>query len=194
MRKHVIAAIMSVLFICLVAMNACFAESAAPDPEDGMYEWTIGEGLVLKTKTNIMDYISDGVWNSNQMAIDLEWTDWDQQLTARQPTGYAKDGVYVRLEVSHPQTDLITEWFCFAIHYSNFGNPDSFDYQVELPKEPGEYEYSVKGSQYTISFDGIVLFTYACEHLMEDKDTDPFQPIFGELDYGQYQYFLYSQE
>ena len=193
MKKSFIAWLLSLLFIFLT-VSSCIGE-AVQDPEDGMYTWTIGNGLVLNTKTNIMEYLSDGVWNSNQMAIDLGWTDWDQQLTARQPTGYAHDGVYVRLEVSHPDTDVITDWFCFAIHYSNYADPEhSFQYQVELPRELGEYEYSEKRSHYSISFDGIVLFTYACEHLMEDKNTDPFQSVFGELNYGEYQYFLYSQE
>ncbi len=198
MKKRIVTLVVFLLIACM-ALTGCSSEgskvenTAAPETatvetteepqdSDGMYEWTLSNGMVLKTKTNIMSYISDGIWNSNQFAIDLGWVDWDQQLTALTPTGYSLNGKYVRFSVSHPDIDVITEWFCYAINYSN----GSFSYYVNFNNAPGEYAYSGKGSHYTITFDGIVLFTYSCEQLMENPNDDPFEELLGKPEELQY--------
>lgn len=158
----------------IVSEQIRVSEESAPDNRDGsgLYEWTVGNGYVLKTRTNIMDYIRGNSWRMSDMAEDLGFGDWEAQKKLDVPTGFKRirdeREVTIRYDESNTEKGktirnlvvFTSDYNSMTVLYGSF--------------EPSAF-YKCNGYDKTwISFDLIVCFAYACEHYV-DGEIMPFE-------------------
>lgn len=139
--------------------------------ENGMYTWTVGNGHVLQTRTNVMDYIVDGSWKSKDMACDLGFGDWKEAMDGALPTGFKRirDGREITIRYDYPNNTVINLMFFI----------DEHDYDPSIlvgDYQPAQYYFVETSTTRRIPFDLIVCFAYACEHYSAGE-RDPFNGL-----------------
>lgn len=201
MKKRIVTLVVFLLIACM-ALTGCSSEESkventaapetatvettteAPDSE-GMYEWTV-RGVTLRTKTNIMDYIKDDIWYSQKFAENLGLTNMNDDPSYRRALGFKNDAMFVRFINDLVDDPKGRDYFCYGIWYENtegfFSHVEFLDLLSE--KKICDYRIDYPNSQDSISFEGIVVFTYACERLIDNPLDDPFIEIFGETTDG----------
>ena len=203
MKKRIVTLVVFLLIACM-ALTGCSSEgskvenTAAPETatvetteepqdSDGMYEWTV-RGVTLRTKTNIMDYIKGKVWNSVALAESLGLVNINDNPSFRQAIGFKNNDFFVRFHTEHTNDPSGRDIFCYGIWYANEDNIncDVLFLDMLQAKATSDYWIDYYNAQDTISFEGIVVFTYACEHLVSDPGTDPFSGVFPERENGKY--------
>ena len=177
MKKNIIV----ILLICLFAIGitGCGSNSdnvstdnnkqnkeeqkeTSTNYKDGMYEWTVGN-KTLKTKINVMNYIDGKVWKVNEMAKELGW-DKNKRSTSSKPMTFQKDDKYDFYINFSDGSD-----HCGAIIIKGDNRKPEILY---LPQRDSD-DYTFNDNDYTMSFEGIVSFAYACEQLTANPDSNP---------------------
>ena len=49
------------------------AQAIVMPGQDGLYTWQVAGKYTVKTKTNIMNYIHDNVWDIDRFVADMGW-------------------------------------------------------------------------------------------------------------------------
>lgn len=141
-------------------------EETASNYKDGMYEWTVGN-KTLRTKINVMNYIDGKVWKVNDMAKDLGW-DKNKRSNLSKPMTFQKDDTYdVYINFSDGSDH------CGAIIIKGDNRKPIILY---LPQRDSD-DYTFNDNDFTMSFEGIVSFAYACEQLTENPNSNPFDGL-----------------
>ncbi len=133
---------------------------------DGTYTWQVGN-YQLTTKINVLDYIdiNTHVWRVNDMATALGW-DKNKSMAAKKPLSFDMDDTN---DAHISFSDGSDHCGAIIIKGNNFNKPIS----LALPaKQSNDYTFNDK--DFTISFEGIVCFAYACEQLSDNSSSDPF--------------------
>lgn len=192
--------VVSLLLPCLPAIAEMPAVPEAVIGENGMYCWTV-DNHVFETKTNILDYIDGNVWNSIALAESLGWEDRTSHISKNDAASSFKYGdAYVTFTLFWPDTDVIRDWYCYGLMYGEgrvFSGTIHLD-NVYKARQPAEFWIDNRHSQHSIPFDGIVLFTYALEHMAESHEP-PFESLLGDIrtlngNEINYEYHLYAEE
>ena len=138
---------------------------------DGTYSWQVG-GQTLTTKINVRDYIHDGSWDIKAMSEVL---------------GYSPIEAYGRVDTRHylnsgsPIVDINFEAMnslyddFYVMTYVSKDSENILSYDVRCGHSGEEYNFG--SSDIKVSFELIVAYAYACEHLNEDASTDPFAGV-----------------
>ena len=142
------------------------ANSTANKNADGTYSWQIG-GSTITTKINVMDYIDGNVWHVNDMATALGW-DKNKRADSPKPMTFQPDDTYdVYINFSDGGDH------CNAIIIK--GNNRSPISLALPPRTSGDYTFNTQ--DYTMSFEGIVVFAYTCEYLTDNHTGNPFDGV-----------------
>jgi predicted small lipoprotein YifL len=138
---------------------------------DGTYSWQVG-GQTLTTRINVRDYIHDGSWDIKAMSEAL---------------GYSPVEAYGRVDTRHytnsgnPIADIYFTakdnfyGYFYVMTYVSKDSENILSYSVRCGHSSEEYNFG--SSDIKISFDLIVAYAYACEHLNEDASVDPFAGV-----------------
>ena len=142
------------------------ANSTANKNADGTYSWQVG-GTTITTKINVMDYIDGNVWHVNDMATALGW-DKNKRADSPKPMTFQPDDTYdAYINVSDGSDH------CSAIIIKgNNRSPISF---ALPPRTSGDYTFNTQ--DYTMSFEGIVIFAYTCEYLTDNPSGNPYDGV-----------------
>ena len=133
---------------------------------DGTYSWQVG-GTTITTKINVMDYIDGNVWHVNDMATALGW-DKNKRANSPKPMTFQPDDTYDAYINFSDGSD-----HCSAIIIK--GN-DRSPITVSLPpRASGDYTFNTQ--DYTMSFEGIVIFAYTCEYLTDNPSGNPYDGV-----------------
>ncbi len=203
MKKGVISLI-ALLVLCCMVLFGCGSENAQPSgapvqqnqpvnnqaaeapkqqnlttaevqTSNGLYSWTLADGTVLQTKTDIRRYLDGNLWRAAAMAKDLGFGDWKETIDADHPQGFRR---YVGDTIIRVTLEYKTLEYRGAAGGKHnyifdviFENSDSIEYRDSVYKDPRNYDYkNLKLYRYNVAdgrdidFDLIVCFTYACEH------------------------------
>ena len=200
-KRSILVAVLLVLSLLLPCALSSAEAPSAPEAvigENGLYCWTV-DNHVFETKTNILDYIDGNVFNSIALAESLGWEDRTSHISKNDAASSFKYGeAYVTFTLFWPDTDVINHWYCYGLMYGegrSFGGTISLD-NVYKARQPAEYMIDNQYSQTSIPFDGIVLFTYALEHMAESH-VPPFEGLLGDIrtwnsNEINYEYHLYA--
>ena len=142
---------------------------------NGLYSWTLANGIVLQTKTDITHYLDGNVWHAAAMARDLGFGDWKETIDADNPQGFRRYVGDTTIRVTLEYKTLEYMGAAGGMHNYIFDvifeNSDNIDYRDSVYKDPRNYDYkNLKLYRYNVAdgrdidFDLIVCFTYACEH------------------------------
>ena len=204
MRKGVICLI-ALLVLCCMGLFGCGSENAQPSgtpaqqnqpvnnqateaPEqqnpttvevqnsNGLYSWTLADGTVLQTKTDIRRYLDGNVWRAAAMARDLGFGDWKETIDADHPQGFRRivGDTIIRVLLEYKTLEYKgaaggRHNIIFDVIFMHSDN--NAEYRDSVYKDPRGYDYQrLNLYRYNvpdgrdIDFDLIVCFTYACEH------------------------------
>ena len=133
---------------------------------NGTYSWQV-YGVTITTRINVMDYIDGKVWRINDMATALGW-DKNKRANSPQPMTFQPDDTYdVYINFSDGGDH------CGAIIIEG-RNPATITLP---PRSPDDYTFN--DEDYTMPFEGIVIFAYTCERLTDDPNCDPYDGVFN---------------
>ena len=215
MKKRIVTLVVFLLIACLMLTGCSSGDSGTNNPEtpsteptmtteltteapqsengnaDGMYEWTV-RGVTIQTRTNIMDYIHDDVWECVRFSESLGW-----KLDAKIPDNYSWYSIIPTFNCNNATValrstnvvggDRYGDKFCYGVSYY-YGDRSTMHYvqmiDVYANKKQGDYYVDNKDFRYTITFDSIVYYTYLCEHLENNPDIDPLLELLGEPPHG----------
>lgn len=138
---------------------------------DGSYTWQVGN-YTLTTKINVMDYIDGKVWRVNDMAAALGW-DKNAGSNSKKPMTFQMDESYNQYINFSDSSD-----HCGAIMI--YINGDRTPHTLVLPPRSSD-DYTFNNKDFTMSFEGIVAFAYACEQISANPTVDPFEGVLGTL-------------
>ena len=149
-------------------------EGIRPGP-DGKYTWQVGL-YTLSTRINVMDYIDGTVWRVNDMAAALGWDKNSRSGVAKPMTFQMSDSYDVYINFSDAQDH------CGAIIVKGDARKPV---TAALPvRAAGDYTFNDK--DFTMSFEGIVIFAYTCEFLSENPQGNPYEGVLGTRGSGTY--------
>ena len=155
-------------------------ESTEPEDTSDMYEWTVGNGHVLRTHINVMEYIDGDSIRMSDMARDLGFGDWEAMMALEAPEGFKRitedDTITLRFGVKWGEaaTSLIA--------WTNAGSDAFIQYWGYEPCA----SYKINGCDKEVGIDLIICFAYACESYAAGRYM-PFEgmlPTHGEINYG----------
>ena len=148
-------------------------EAAAPQPAgtptyDGWFAWSVGD-TELRTRTHVLDYVADGVWDITAMMRDLGYEKVGSGLFWKE-FGDVTLRVHAEGVGSYNQAfdGSFWSWATEAreIDYVHFYVED---YGARWPER-----FVLGTSRNTeVSLDAMVAFTYAAERLIEEPTVDP---------------------
>ena len=136
---------------------------------DGTYTWQVGN-YELTTHINVMDYIDGNVWRVNDMAAALGW-DKNSRASSKKPMTFQMDDTYDQYINFSDSSD-----HCGAIMI--YINGDRTPHSLVLPARASD-DYTFNDKDFTMSFEGIVAFAYACEQISANPTVDPFDGVLG---------------
>lgn len=143
---------------------------------DGTYIWQVN-GVTITTRINVMDYIDGNVWHVNDMATALGW-DKNKRANSPKPMTFQQDDTYdVYINFSDGSDH------CNAIIIKG-DNRQSIS--LSLPPRTSN-DYTFNNEDYTMSFEGIVMFAYTCEYLTDNPSGNPYEGILSGSN-GSYSY------
>ena len=135
---------------------------------DGTYSWQVN-GVTITTRINVMDYIDGNVWHVNDMATALGW-DKNKRANSPQPMTFQPDDTY---DIYINFSDASDHCGAIIIEGNN-KKPIS----IVLPSRAAD-DYTFNDQDYTMPFEGIVIFAYTCERLTVDPSCDPYYGVFN---------------
>lgn len=147
--------------------------------DDGTYTWQLSK-YSLTTRTNIKDYIDGGSWNVRDMSIDLGLHQAEEYgiVSTKHYFSDTKPIVYLRF--------ISEDNYYGYFHVYTYENGGILSFDVNSVQN-GEMEFNYNGEGPDVSFDLIAAYTYACEQLLEDPETDPFAGVIPSDDPSEYQ-------
>lgn len=135
------------------------------------YSWQVG-GQNLTTKINVRDYIHDGSWDIKAMSEVLGYS--PVEAYGRVDTRHYLNGGSPIADINFAAKDNFYGNF-YVMTYASKDSENILSYSVRCGHSSEEYNFG--SSDIKISFDLIVAYAYACEHLNEDASVDPFAGV-----------------
>ena len=135
---------------------------------DGTYTWRVGS-YKITTRINVMQYIDGKIWRISDMLAALGWNLDAGTYAATNPLTFRIDNTQGQ-HISFSSTGNYLS--AILVYLAGDQNPHTFTFPSSALSD-----YTLKDSDFTISFEGIVAFVYACEHLSQNPAADPFAKL-----------------